>query len=182
MTSNSSMPQARSKRWMSGTFGLAAAALIITLNGCVGYRLGTTLPPGIGSVYVPSAINETTEPQLEVEVTRAVTQEFQRDGTLQLGSEADSDSRLDIKLVGFSLDPVRYERDRAHTAREYRMLITANITFSRTDSGEALLSRTVQGDTTFIFTGDLASSKIQAVPQAAADLAHDIVESMVEYW
>ena len=173
----------RRDRWMHVVLTAAlAAGLGAASNGCVGYRLGSTLPPGVASVYVPTAVNGTDEPQLETAVTRAVIREFQRDGTLKIAAAGEADSQLDITLVRFDLEPVRYERDQVRTTREYRMRITADIVFTRPDSGETLLNRRVQGDTTFDFFGDLASSKVQALPQAADDLAHDIVETMVEYW
>jgi hypothetical protein len=62
------------------------------------------------------------------------------------------------------------------------MLIRARVTFTRTDNGEVLAERVVVGDTEFDFFGDLATSKIQSLPDAADDLAHRIVELIVEYW
>ncbi|MDA0990320.1 MAG: LptE family protein [Verrucomicrobia bacterium] len=166
--------------WPAGLVLFCAVATMMT--GCVGYRLGTTLPPGITSVYVPTAINDTPEPQLETEVTRAVIQEFQRDGTLKVAAAGEADSQLEIKIVEFKLEPLRYERDRAKTTREYRMRIFADIIFTRPGTGEVLLARRTQGNTTFEFFGDLGTSKIQALPAASRDLAHQIVETMVEYW
>ena len=150
--------------------------------GCVGYRLGTTLPPGIASIYVPTFENSTDEPRLETETTRKTIQEFQRDGTLKLAGQDDADARLDVVLERFELLPLRFEKDQAKTTREYRMLIRARVTFTRTDNGEVLAERVVVGDTEFDFFGDLATSKIQNLPDAADDLAHRIVELIVEYW
>ena len=171
-------------RTLGGAGGALAAivAAALTLSGCVGYRLGTTLPPGIASVYIPTALNETEEPQLETEVTRAVVREFQRDGTLKVADAAGADVRLEITVTDFTLEPLRYERDRAKTTREYRMRITADIVLTRSGEAEPMMNRRVTGDITFDFFGDLASSKLQALPDAADDLAHDIVESIVEYW
>ena len=42
-------------------------ALVPLLGGCLGYRLGTTLPPGIRSLHVPTFVNLTGEPGLESE-------------------------------------------------------------------------------------------------------------------
>ena len=66
---------------------LATGVLVLTQPcGCVGlgYRLGSSLPPDIRSVYVPVFVNRTGEPRVETEATRAAKQEFQRDGTLHL--------------------------------------------------------------------------------------------------
>ncbi len=57
---------------------LSAVILVSGICGCVGYQLGSTLDPSIKTIYVPSFINDTREPQLEVETTSAVLREFSK--------------------------------------------------------------------------------------------------------
>ena len=45
--------------------------LAAILPACVGYRLGSMLPADIKTVYVDPVINQTDEPLIEVETTRA---------------------------------------------------------------------------------------------------------------
>ena len=161
---------------------LIPAILALTLTGCLGYRLGSTLPPNIRSVYMPTIVNETTEPLLEIETTRALKRELRKDGTLRLAQAEDADSALRVQLVRYSLQPLRYERGRARTVSEYRLSMRAEISFERLDTGEILVERTVKGESTFTTTGDLTSSKQASLPAAARDLAHNIVEVVVEYW
>jgi hypothetical protein len=40
----------------------------------------------------------------------------------------------------------------------------------------------IQGEADFVIAGDFTTSKKQGLPAAAADLAHNIVESVVEAW
>jgi hypothetical protein len=133
-------------------------------------------------VHVPAFVNRTGEPQLETVTTSATIREFQRDGTLRVSDAGSADLVLTATLKGFALEPLRFERDRAKTAREYRVRITAHIVFAKPGSDEALVDKTVQGEATFILSGDITSAKRSALPEAARDLAHDIVESIVEYW
>lgn len=155
----------------------------LLLSGCVGYQLGSTLPPGIESIYISAFANETREPQIETAATRAALQEFQRDGTLQVTTEGQADAMLEVTLVGFDLSPLRYQNEQALTTEEYRQTITARIVLTRLKGDrEVVLNREVRGEATFDLVGDLSSSKDRALPEAAADLAHDIVESIVEYW
>lgn len=162
---------------------LTMVALVLVLSGCVGYQLGGTLPPGITSIYVSAFVNESREPQIETQTTRATIQEFQRDGSLKVTSREQADAILEVTLTGFRLDPLRYRQDQALTAQEYRQKITARIVLKRRGlNGEIVLDRTVQGEATFDLVGDLSSSKDRALPEASRDLAHDIVECIVEYW
>lgn len=160
---------------------LALAGCMLT--GCAGYQLGTTLPQGLRTIYVPTLINETSEPGVDTETTSAVIQEFQRDGTVRVASADLADLRLEGTVVKYAIEPLRYREDRATTADEYRIRLTADIVVTHTDDGSVFMRRNgVQGEATFILTGDMRSAKQDALPDAARDLAHDIVEAIVEHW
>jgi hypothetical protein len=172
-----------SARFGPVTLGAAVTALVLATGGCVGYRLGSMLPPDIKTVYVTTFVNRTSEPQLEARTTGATIAEFQKDATLKVVSGlAAADTRLDVTLLRFSEQPLRYQSDRPKTADEYRITIKAEIVFRRVSTGVVLVKKQVEGDATFVVRGDLTSSKRAAIPEAARDLAHDIVESVVESW
>lgn len=158
------------------------AVMAFALAGCFGYRLGSTLPPDLRTVYVPMFVNECREPLVEVETTKAVIGEFQKDGTLRVKNEGNADSVLEVTLTDYFLEPVRYDRDNPKATSEYRLRIKAHIIFKRTGSDDMLVSEMVEGETVFDPGADLFSSKRSALPKAADDLAHDIVEKVVEYW
>ena len=89
--------------WLRSTaFRIVLLAALVPLvgAGCVGYRLGTTLPPGVKSVYVPSFINETEEPQVDTVATQAAIREFQRDGTVELADAETADAELLVTETG----------------------------------------------------------------------------------
>lgn len=159
---------------------LTGGALLI-IAGCANYQLGSMLPPGIRSIHVPTFVNRSSEPQIEASITAATVREFQRDGTLEVEVREQADAVLDVVLTGYRLQAVRYDKDRAKTAAEYRVFLEAKIAL-KSRSGGVLLEKQLRGDTTFALTGDLASAKMTALPNAAQDLAHKIVESVVEYW
>lgn len=159
-----------------------AGLILMHLTGCASYRLGSSLPPDVKSVHVPTFVNKTNEPLLQSDTTRAAIQEFQRDGTLRVLDKDEADLLLEVSLVDFTLEPLRFGRDETKTAEEYRMRIKADILLTHRTSGKVMAQRQVAGEAFFDFTGDLGSSKRTALPVAAADLAHDIVESVVEYW
>lgn len=157
------------------------AGLAMVLSGCV-YQLGTSLPPGIRSIHVPTFANTSGEPLLESETTQATIQEFQKDGTLAIAGADSADTILKVTLEKYSVDPIRYERDSAKAGREFRMQITASVEFQRRLKQDVLMKRTVIGETTFFLAGDMFASKRTALPLAARDLAHSIVECVVEFW
>ncbi len=158
------------------------AAVLIGGGGCAGYRLGSTLPPGINVVNVPSFVNETAEPQIEIETTQAVISEFQRDGTLSTGDAGKADVVLSVTLKSLTLVPLRYDGEAPTTTHEYRMTIRADLRLIEVRSGTVLTTASVIGETDFIPEGDLSTAKRTALPGAAEDLARRIVRAVVEFW
>jgi len=164
------------------TLMVLLAGLTACAGGCAGYRLGSTLPPEIQSVFVPTFVNKCGEPLVETEATRAVIQEFQRDGTLSVEERDLADTILEVSIVKYQLEPLRYERDRSKTTREYRLKLTADLVFKARESGKVIVQKRVEGEATFEPGNDLTTRKREALPEAARDLAHDIVEAVVESW
>jgi hypothetical protein len=160
---------------------LACAAL---LQGCVGYRLGSMLPPDVKTVFIPTFINKTTEPLVDVETTRATTRQVQLDGSLKLAAEQEADTILEVTVHGYDLSPIAYDKGRQRTlADEYRLTLTASVLLKRRMTGEIIVENpSVRGDVTFEVGGSLAASKRNALPGAADDLGRRIVRQIVEVW
>lgn len=148
----------------------------------LGYRVGSSLPPGINVVNIPVLENRSGEPQLELTTTKALISELQRDGTLSVGDIEKADVVLTVVLEDFSLQPLRYESDSATATSEYRLTIRASLVLKNRRDGKVMVTNKVKGETDFVPTGDLSSAKREALPRAAADLAHQIVKSVVEFW
>lgn len=155
---------------------------VVVLGGCVGYRLGNMLPPDIRSVHVPTFVNKSGEPQIEIEATRATIRELQKDGSLEISSRSQANSVLEVTMTEYKLIPISFDRDSRRSPNEYRATITAEIVFRRRGETSALIKRELQGENDFTLVGDMATAKRTALPKAAKDLAHDIVESITDFW
>lgn len=162
---------------------LAAALLLLLTAGCANYRLGSMLPADIKTVYVPTCKNQTAEPLIEQDVTRAILSQIQMDGSLRIASEDVADTILDITLTQFWLDPVAYESQSSSTANQYRMSIKASFVLRRRSDGSVVVdSPSITGWYDFEFVGDMTSSKNVALRPAAEDLGRRIVSQIVQYW
>lgn len=161
---------------------LFCACVMMVGCGGLGYRLGTTLPPDIRSIFVPTFVNSSKEPQIEISSTALTIQEFRKDGTLRVADAARADTRLEVTLLSYELVPLRYENDRAKAGSEYRVTIRASLILKSISTSKVLAQSNVSGDSTFLLSGDMAAAKEKALPLVARDLAHDIVESVVEFW
>ena len=162
---------------------LAAALLLLLTAGCANYRLGSMLPDDLQTVYIPTCKNETAEPLIEQDVTRAILAQIQMDGSLRVASADDADTVLEITLTKFWLDPVAYEAGKSSTANQYRMSIKATFVLRRrADNSVVVDSPSVTGWYDFDFAGDMTSSKNIALRPAAEDLGRRIVSQIVQYW
>lgn len=158
--------------------------LALALSGCAGYKLGSTLPSDIRTIYVPTCVNQTSEPLIEIDVTRGVVSEIQMDGTLKIvNSEEAADAVLEITLLDFYLKPVSYTSGSASTANAYRMNIKASFYLRRVRDGAVLVeSPSLVGWEEFAMTGDMTTSKSVALRPAAEDLGERIVATITEVW
>jgi hypothetical protein len=168
------------RRFLFPLFALA----VLFLNGCAGYKLGSTLPSDIRTIYVPTCLNQTDEPLIEINVTRGVVSEIQMDGTLKLvNTEAEADAVLEITLLKFWINPVSYASDSASTPNAYRMNIKASFYLRRVRDNVVLVeSPSLTGWAEFSMTGDMTTAKSVALRPAAEDLGERIVANVTEVW
>ena len=162
---------------------LGMTLVLLALPGCVGYRLGSTLPPDVKTIYVHLFINKCNEPLLEIDTTNATVAEFQTDGTLRIVPKGEADVLLETTLNSMTLTPLRYDQiiDKAKP-NEYRLTLQASFVLKRAKTREIMNEASVIGESTFVFVGNLNSSKRAAIPAASEDLAKRIVEKVVETW
>jgi hypothetical protein len=157
--------------------------LIAPHTGCVGYKLGSNLPPGIRSVFVPMFINDTGEPGLESPTTSAAIEEIQKDGSLQVRPRDQADCVLEVKLTTYKLVPVRYRKDQTTTAQEYRLELTADFVLKKLPGNEIVAQGTkIVGFTNLQALSDLPSARRTALQPTARDLAYRIIREITEYW
>jgi hypothetical protein len=169
---------------MNRTLASSAAALLLLLSaGCASYRLGSMLPEDIRTVYMPTSVNQTTEPLIEQDVTRAILSQIQMDGSLRVVPEEEADTILDVTLTRFWLDPVAYKTGMSATVNQYRMSIRASFVLRRrADNSVVVESPGIIGWYDFDFAGDMTSSKNVGLRPAADDLGRRIVNRIVQYW
>ena len=167
---------------------LAPFALLAALaaGGCANYQLGTTLAKELRTVYVPTVKNETMQPSADIELTRAILNEIRREGTLRITTEEKAATRLDVVVIGYRQDSIRYNQNNANMPEEYRMVLRAKSTFSHNtadpESRKSIISQTLEGDETFTRGTDTITAQQRCLPRAAEKLAEQIVDACVSAW
>ncbi len=161
----------------------AIAAIVLAMTGCGPYRLGTTLPANLQTVYVPTFENKTFQPGIEVDVTNAVITRFRQDGNLRPVSKDQADTILEGVITDWNRRVLGYTGDDENEVEEYRLYVTAVITFKELSTGEVLIKgQRVRGYTDFYVEADLPTEEEDARPKAFKDLARRIVDQVVSIW
>lgn len=162
---------------------VALACVLVFTSGC--YHLGPNLPKEYSSIAVPEFKlgPEVFKPRLQTPVTNALIKRLQADGALRVLNANEADAILEGEIVGYDLQPLRYQRSNQAATREYRLVLTAHVVLRKRDTNEVLVeSERVDGETSFFILGDLTTSEHQALPLAADDLARNIVKLVGEGW
>ncbi len=151
-------------------------------SSCTGYKLGSTLSSDIKTVYVKPFFNRCKEPFADVEARSAVITRFQEDGVLKVIEDETADAVLECSVDKIKLKPLRYDRDDRTKPNEYRMFITVAYTLKRAGTKKVIAEGAVEGETTFIFAGNMSGAKRIAIPKACEDMAKRLVAEITETW
>lgn len=163
-----------------GAFALCASLI---LAGCANYRLGTTLPPHLKTIYVPTFENHTVEPNIEQKITTAVRRQFQHDGQLKIVSaEEDADIVLKAVLTAYDVDSLLHDRNNPNATRRYRATIKCQLDARERETGKVIVNQSVSGDTTFPAVGDTVTARRNALNDVARDLALEVVDAVIGAW
>ncbi len=156
---------------------------LLLLAGCMGYQLGGTRPEGIETVHMAAVVNTTTEPAIELQVTKALLQRIQFDGRLKLRNSAEeADAIIEVKLTDYKLTAIAFRDDLKTTPEQYRLRITGIATLVDRNTGETLSESKTYGEARFFFESDLTTSKRNALPRAAEEIAKFMVDDLIERW
>jgi hypothetical protein len=166
----------RRLRWLGGCAALAL------LSGCAGYRLGPTngAVAGAKSIEVSPFSNKTLEPRLTDPVTTEIRRSLQHDGTYRLATGSDADIVMTGVMTKYERREISFLPTDVATARDYRVILTAQVTATERSTGKVLLNKTVTGNTMIRVGTDLTSTERQALPLLAQDLAKNVTESLVD--
>jgi outer membrane lipopolysaccharide assembly protein LptE/RlpB len=106
-----------------------ATLLLAALTSC-GYHLsgtGSLVPPGTTTIAVPAFINDTNEPYIDIEVTKAVIAEFIADGRLHVVDVEAADLVLRGKMVRYEAVPLSYTASTFVQQYRVRLVVSASL-------------------------------------------------------
>ncbi len=166
-------------------YTICITALTIFGSGCASYQLGSTLDPALADVYVPTVRSKVNQPGIEEAVTSAIIKEIQREGTMRICDKANASTILEIEVIEYVQDTLRYNSDDTTKAAEYTMTIKAKVVFRKLtgDPEKAIIiERVYEGEDTFLSGMDTISARQRCLPDASKDLAEQIIDACISIW
>jgi hypothetical protein len=165
----------------------ALVVLLILLSAC-GYRftpVGGILPEDAKTIAILTFVNGTMEPYVDVEMTKAVVDEFLSDGRLKVvGSEA-ADLVLRGTVTKFEITPSAYSTD--DYVQSYTVSIGVNVSVEDVKTNKLILRETGVGSVFNSGYGvsilDVTATKLAketALKNASRDVASTLRSRLLE--
>jgi outer membrane lipopolysaccharide assembly protein LptE/RlpB len=150
---------------------------MVLVAGC-GYQMvgkETHVPPGLNSIAIPTFINQTLEPGIEVPLTQGFLREFIFDRRVRVVDPREADSILEGVIKSFSIYSVAY--DQSGIALEYQTTVVVDLTLKK-QTGEILWKEQNLSENRYYRTSSNAllseSHKAAAVQQIGSIMAERI--------
>jgi hypothetical protein len=164
---------------------IVAALACLGLSGCLGYHIGPAKPyylHGVHTIAIPTFVNKTLIPRVEVLVTGSVIKQFQQDGTFRIGNGDSADATLNGEIIRISRSPARSVRGNVLATSEFNLAMRVKYRLVGPDGKPLGPSGEVVGTTSFFVGTDVTTDERQALPLAAEELASRLVTQLSEGW
>lgn len=155
------------------------------LSSCVGYTLGPTKPANltkIKRIAVPTFVNDTLEPRLQVITTNTVIKRLQMDGSYEIVSQDQADAVLNGVIVGIFRRQARFARNESLASRELRVNLRVEFKLEEKATGIILLKGNSTGTSNIIIGTNFSIAETQALADAAERLSIDLVSQITTGW
>ena len=168
----------------AGVWFLVAA---ITLSGC-SYTRKTVLPRNIKTIYVETVKNKLRaediyayQQGLEMDITNAVIQRLQQDGTVKVVEQKKADAILKTDLVSLDQEGLRFNS--LEGVAQYRLFIVVRLKLVDAKTGDLIWEEpNFSGDTEYYVTNVTSIGEQKASVDAVHHLAYNIVDRITEDW
>ena len=176
----------KGKTWFASNVFVLLTLLLLPAS--CGYRLtpvGGIVPEGTSTIAILTFVNGTNEPYVDLEVTRAVVDEFLSDGRLKVVSSEAADLVLRGTVTKFGMTPAAYSPD--HYVQSYTVSIGVNVSIEDVRTHKFIWHEagvgSVFASSYGVTLGDITSTKTAketALKNACRDVASTLRSRILE--
>ncbi len=162
---------------------LTVCALPLLLLSSCGYHLGgLRCKPlqNMDTFCVNMFTNETTQPNVAMQMTTALTDHLQRDGSFRMASPTECDFRVDGTVKRIIRSSLSADWQDSYISSEIQLNVYVDFTVTDNKTGKVLLSGAASGDGSYFNTSasNVQSARESALSYATRQAAEDIVNQL----
>lgn len=162
---------------------IISLALLIFLS-CGYYSTSGRTAGDIKKIAVPYFENETSEPDIEIEITQKIIDGLIKDITLKVVSEGEADAILEGKVIEYKNVPFTFSENTGEIqAEQYRLIIGLSVSLFNKKQNDYIWEAkkiTAHGDYFLESTTDQTYEK--ALENIYSDIVESILNSTVQEW
>lgn len=160
---------------------------VLLISSC-GYHFsgtGAIVPEGVKTISVPVFFNATNEPYVDVEVTRAVVEEFMTDGRLKVASLEEAELALRGRIMKYEVIALSYTAESYVQQYRVHMVVEASLEDLRAKKilwQERGIESSLISDYA-VTLGDVRSTRVAkdaAIKKASQDIAWTLRSRVLE--
>ena len=173
----------KNMRWL----GALCLVVVMGLSGC-GYTRKTVLPRNMKTIYVETVKNKLNaeniyayQQGLEMDITNAVIQRLQQDGTMKVVEQGKADAILKTDLISLEQEGLRFNS--LEGVSQYRLFIVVRLRLVDSKTGDLIWEEpNFSGDTEYYVTTVTSIGSQKAAVDSVHRLAYNIADRVVEDW
>ena len=157
------------------------AILLALLMVSCGYQLGgfkRSSLKGVDSFCVRMFENNTTFSNVSMQLTTAITDNLQRDGTYKLASPTDADVVLMGRVLSVQAGSLRTNWSDTYLSSEIGLTIVVYYSVVNTRTGKRLAGGEVKAEGSYFNSGNVQTARDSALSYAARRAAELIVQAL----
>ncbi|MBN2071236.1 MAG: LptE family protein [Candidatus Krumholzibacteriota bacterium] len=162
----------------------AVIACGLVCSACGIYRTTSRTPGDIKKIAIPYLVNETSEPDIEIEITQKIIDGIVNDNTLKVVSDQDADGILEARIQEYRNVPYTFSESGTDIqAEQYRLTVRLKASlFDKKNNSYIWQDKNISAHGDYY----LETASEQTYEKALEDVYRDIVESIlsstVEDW
>lgn len=161
---------------------LVILLVCLLVNGCGIYSASSgRIDETIKKVNIPYIENETSEPNIGIELTDAIIQAIQNDNTLKIVDQNAASSVISGRVFRYNLKEAFTSANL--TVDEYQVQIMVELSMQVKETGEFLFeNKKIAGTGNYILDDPDGTSEETARSEAAEEIVREILAVIVEDW
>ncbi len=156
----------------------AAAMLLTLLPGC-GYHLGglrCTPLKDMDTFCVNMFSNHTTQPNAAMQMTTALADQLQRDGSFRMASPDECDFKIDGTVTSIRQDSLMTDRRDSYISSEIELVVSVNYVVTDCRNNKVLMQGSTSAQSSYFNTsGNIQSARESALSYATRKAAENII-------